>query len=291
VVETAGSASAPARGADGFLRSVLPIQVGAMTAVDLRDVRWVSPTAMVAIAALAHRCQRAGGRFVVHGPVRTDPATYAARMRLGEVLSSLGADHDLPVVSARDQRANLLEVLPVRSDADADRLAALVYGKLRRRDRRLASALHRSIGEVGANVADHAGTIGFVAAQTMPRRNELTLAVADSGVGLLHTLAGRGARDHAQAIEYAVAPAVSRFDDPDRGLGLPRTLEVVRELSGSLYIATGDASVRHGPHRRRFLRSDLAFPGTVVEARIPLSGTTSTGGSVPERAGDATRPE
>jgi hypothetical protein len=285
VVESAGSRPPPVRGADRFLRTVLPVRQGGAAAVDLRDVRWVTPTAMVAIAALAHRSQRAGAPFVVHAPMRTDPATYAARMRLGEVLDSLGADHDLPVVSARDQRENLLEVLPVRSDADADRLAALVYGKLRRRDRQLASALHRSIGEVGANVADHAGTMGFVAAQTMPRRDELTLAVADSGVGLLHTLVRRGARDHTHAIELAIAPAVSQFDDPDRGLGLPSTLEAVRELAGTLYIATGDASVRHGPRRRTFLRSDVPFPGTVVEARIPL------GDSTPNRRDGVGRPE
>jgi hypothetical protein len=206
-------------------------------------------------------------------------------MRLGDVLESLDARHDLPVVSARDQRGNLLEVLPVNSDADADRLAALVYGKLRRRDRQLASALHRSIGEVGANVADHAGTVGFVAAQTMPRRHELTLAVADSGVGLLHTLARRGARDHTHAIELAITPAVSQFDDPDRGLGLPSTLEAVRGLAGTLYIATGDASVRHGSRRRTFLRSEVPFPGTVVEARIPL------GDSAPDRNDRAGPPE
>jgi hypothetical protein len=258
--------------ADRFLRSVLPHDDGNTSSVDLRDFRWVTPTAMVAIAALAHRSVRDGNRFVVHAPARRDPAAYAARMRLGEVLSSLGSEHDLPEVSARDQRANLLEVLPMRSEADAEQLAALVYGKVCRRDRRLAAALHRSIGEVGANVADHAGTVGFVAAQTMPRRDELILAVADSGVGLRHTLARRGASNDAQAIELAVAAAVSRFDDPDRGLGLPTTPAAVRELEGSLYIASGAASVRHGPHRRRFLSSDTAYQGTVVEARIPLAG-------------------
>jgi hypothetical protein len=231
---------------------------------------------MVTIAALAHRSARDGNRFVVRAPTRRDPAAYAARMRLGEVLTSLGAEHDLPSVSARDQRSNLLEVLPMDTEADAERLAALVYGKVHRRDPRLAVALHRSIGEVGANVADHAGTVGFVAAQTMPRRDELILAVADSGVGLRHTLARRGAGDDAQAIELAVAAAVSQFDDPDRGLGLPTTLAAVRELDGSLYIASGAASVRHGPHRRRFLRSERAYQGTVVEARIPL-GTDRAG--------------
>lgn len=192
-------------------------------------------------------------------------------MHLGDVLGSLGAEHDLPVVRARDQRHNLLEVRPVGTDAEAERLASLVYRKVRPRDRRLAGVLHRSIGELGANVADHAGSVGFVAAQTMPRREELVLAVADSGMGLLRTLTRRGATDHRRAIELAIAPAVSEFDDPARGSGLPATLEAVRELDGSLYLATGDASVRHGPQRRTIRRSETPYQGTVVEVRIPLA--------------------
>ncbi len=261
----------PTRLLDTFLLSVMPRPDSATMTVDLRELRWVSPTAVVAIAALAHQRVRCGGSFALRAPVREDPASYVARMRLGGLLDSLGAEHDLPTVAERDQRANLLEVTQVRSDSDADSLAALVFGKLRRRDRTLATALHRSVGEIGANVADHARAVGFVAAQTMPRRDELTLAVADCGVGLLHTLAHRGAADDAQAIDLAVLPSVSRFDDPDRGLGLPTTLEAVRALSGSLYIASGSASVRHEPRRRRFQYAARPFPGTIVEARVPLA--------------------
>ena len=261
----------PVRAIDRFLHSVTPRQEGSGAAVDLRDFRWVTPTAMVAIAAVAQRCRHTGARFVVHAPLRTDPATYTARMGLGDVLRSLGAEHDLPAVTARDQRANLLEVRPVRTDADADQLASLVYGKVRRRDPGLAGALHHSLGELGANVADHAGSVGFVAAQTMPRRDELVLAVADSGAGLLQTLAHRGANDHLHALELAVAPAISEFDDPARGSGLATTLDAVRELDGSVYLATGDASVRHGPHRRTTRRAEAPYHGTVVEVRIPLT--------------------
>ena len=247
-----------------------PTRNGPVLTSDLSRAEWVSPTTMVALAAQAHRARDAGEAFVVRGPVRPDPASYAARMRLGAVLRSLGATHDLPATIERDQRANLVELTAIRTGEDADRLAALVFHKLERHDPELASALHRSIGEVGQNVPEHADAVGYLAAQTMPRRNELLVAVADAGVGLLHTLARRGAADHATAVALATEPAVSEFDGPTRGAGLPTTLRLIRQVKGSVYIASGDAAVRHRPRGVQRMRCDWAYPGTIVEARIPL---------------------
>ena len=199
------------------LACVRPSRAGTTLTSDLRHAEWVTPTTMVAVAAQAHRAREAGESFVVRAPVRPDPASYAARMHLGAVLHGLGATHDLPAVAERDQRGNLVELTAIRTGADADRLAELVYHKLVRHDPELASALHRSIGEVGQNVPEHAAAVGYLAAQRMPRRNELLVAVADAGVGLLRTLAHRGAVDHAEAVALATEPAVSEFDGPTRG--------------------------------------------------------------------------
>lgn len=237
---------------------------------DLRAAEWVTPTTMTALAALAHRAGRAGEPFAVRAPVRPNPASYAARMRLGAVLDRLGAAHDLPSVVERDQRANLVELTVIETPRDVSRLADLVFRKLRGHDPQLAAALHRSLGELGQNVPEHAATVGFVAAQTLSRRQELLVAVADAGRGLLATLARRGAADHAAAVALATEPDVSEFDEPTRGAGLPTTLRTVREVGGSVYLASGDAAVRH--RRRGVLRTraDWAYPGTLVEVRIPL---------------------
>lgn len=259
-----------ARAADGLLaRLRLERHAGTVT-VDLRTLDWVPPSIMVATAAQAHRAGIAGDRFMVLGPSRREPAEYAARMRLGQVLTDLGAEHDLPTVRERDQREHLVELAAIDGEAAADRLAALVYRKLRPTDRELARALHKSVGEIGENVADHAGTVGFMAAQTLPRRHELLLAVGDAGVGMLATLAHRGASDHENAIELAIRDDVSRYDEPDRGGGLPTALRLIGGESGNVYIATGTASIRHFPTTRRYLHCDLPYQGTIVEARIPL---------------------
>jgi hypothetical protein len=265
----------PARALDPLLERVRPAPTEGGLTVDLGDLDWVTPTTMVAVAAQAQRAAAAGQPFAVRAPRGTEPASYAARMRLGRVLTSLGAAHDLPAGRERDQRDNLVELTAITTESDAARLAALVFAKLDPHDPDLARALHRSIGEVGVNVPDHAGAIGFMAAQTMPRRRSLLVAVADAGIGLLATLAARGARDHEEAIEYATRPAVSQYDDPTRGGGLPTTLRLIGDVGGSVYIASGTASIRHHARTRRFLRADLAYPGTIVEARIPLAAHPS----------------
>jgi hypothetical protein len=249
----------PARDADGVLR------------VDLHDLRWMPPSAMVATAAQAHRAQLDGVRFALRGPADPEPAHYAARMRLGRVLSELEAAHDLPPARAHDREEDLIEVMSLDSPGTVDRLARLVYRKVLPRGKELAVALHRSVGEVGENVMDHSGTIGYLAAQTLPRRRELLIAIADAGVGMLATLTHRGVVTHEDAIALATREQVSRLDEPDRGRGLPSALHLIGGQSGSLYIASGTAAIRHFPTTRRYLHTDQGFDGTIVEARIPLA--------------------
>lgn len=239
--------------------------------LDLRTVDWVRPAVMVGVAALAHRASGVGAPLEVRAPTDREPASYAARMRLGRVLSEFGVAHDLPSSRERDQREHLIEVTLIDGDAAADRLAALVYRKLRPLDVELARAMHGSVGEIGANAPEHSGTVGFMAAQTLPRRNELLLAVGDAGVGIRATLANRGATDDESAIELATREHVSEFDEPDRGAGLPASIRLVTGQRGSLYIATGTSSIRHFGRTRRYLSSPHAYAGTLVEIRIPLS--------------------
>jgi hypothetical protein len=255
------------RAADDLLAQLHP-EAGVL---DLRAVDWVRPAVMVGVAALAHRADGEGRALELRAPTRPEPAGYAARMRLGHVLADFGVQHDLPESRERDQREHLIEVAVIDGDPAAARLAELVFRKLEPVDVALARALHGSVAEIGANAPEHSGTVGFMAAQTLPRRNELLLAVGDAGVGIRATLAHRGAADDEGAIELATRERVSRFDEPDRGTGLPSAIRLVTGQRGSLYIATGTASIRHFGTTRRYLGAAQPYPGTILEVRIPLS--------------------
>ncbi|WP_375487870.1 hypothetical protein [uncultured Jatrophihabitans sp.] len=263
----------PTRPVDTLLRLLDPRHRDGGLCLDLRTIDWMPPAAMVAVAAQAHRARQHDQQLTVLAPTSGEAANYAARMRLGHVLAGLGARHDFPGADRGpgDASAHLIEVTAIEGSTAVDRLARLVFDKLADTDRALAAALHGSVGEIAENVPDHARTVGFMAAQTLPRRNELLLAVGDAGVGMRATLARRGARTHEHAIELATREDVSRYDEPDRGRGLPRALRLVAGQRGSVYIASGTASIRHFPSTRRYLQTTHGYHGTIVEARIPLS--------------------
>lgn len=253
-----------------MLARLRPVPVDGRLRVDLDNLDWVPPAIMVATAALAHRSRTDGIGFELTGPARPDTAHYVARMRLGHVLADLDAGHNLPDVREHDRQEDLIEVTGMDSASAVERLARMVFRKLRPRGLELAGALHRSVAEIGENVMDHSGTIGYLAAQTLPRRRQLLIAIADAGVGMRTTLAHRGAATDEDAITLATQEHVSRYDEPDRGRGLPSALGLIAREAGSLYIASGTAAIRHFPTTRRYLAADDGFAGTIVEARIPL---------------------
>jgi hypothetical protein len=235
--------------------------------VDLRDVRWVDPVHLVSVAAEAEAAHRSGLAFRLHGPSAPDRARYAARMRLGDVVASLGGTHDLPAVTSTDRSEHLVEVARLRTSVDVVELAALVHNRVAELDAELAHALHQGVAEIGQNVCDHAQSVGFVAAQTIPRRGELRFAGADPGVGLQATLRGHGADSDQRAIDLALH-GVSRLGH--RGTGLPDTVRAVTRLGGYFYLASGVASVMLT--RSRHASSEgPGFAGTLVEGRVPTA--------------------
>lgn len=252
------------------LHRLVPRTRGDGHVIDLTWLEWIDPAHLAAAAALAHGCARAGTAVTVAGPVEPELRSYAARMRLGQVLTGLGVGHDLPVVPERDRRGDLLEVRAVGTEADACALAELLADKVRPDSPTASAALYACVAEVALNVAEHAGAVGYLAAQTIPRTGTIRFAVADAGRGMLSTLAPRGARSHRQALRWALSGR-SRFADPDRGTGLPTTRRELLRLRGSLYIASGAASVLVVDGGEQVGRIRPAYGGTLVQGslRIP----------------------
>lgn len=251
--------------------------------VDLRDVAWVDPVHLVTVAAVAEAAHRDGLSFRLRGPAAADRARYAARMRLGDVVTRLGGEHDLPDVALRDRSDRLVEVARLGTPGDVRQLAALVHDRVAELDVTLAGALFEGVAEMGENVVDHARSVGYVAAQTIPRRGELRFAVADPGVGLLATLAGRGATSDRRAIELALS-GVSRTGR--RGTGIPQTVRAVTSLGGYFYLASGAAATMV-TQKRSAHSGGARFSGTIVEGRVPTRGTMGhdAGGGQHDRDG------
>lgn len=238
--------------------------------IDLTTVQWLTPGLLVGVAAQAQRVRAGGVTLRVEAPRDRDCADYAARMRLGLVLERLGVAHDLPTVTENDLSDRLIELTPFADASEIAPLAELVHAKTAPRDLDAANTIFQSLSELASNVADHAQAPGFALAQTMRTRDELRFAVADSGVGLLGSLAARGAVDSADAILRALG-GVSRLDEPERGNGLRRIVQTIVGLAGEASLASGDAwHTAEGPSVRRGA-AEPAYRGVIFEARIPIS--------------------
>ncbi len=235
--------------------------------LDLTALRWLDPLHLVGVATHALLAQRAGSRLLLTG-LPENQAYYAARMHLGQIIELFGGEHDLPEVNERDLHDSLLEIHPLRSPRDVERLSELVYLRVAEHNEAAARALHLAIGEVGSNVCQHARSVGFMAAQTLADRGVLRFAVADAGVGLRATLAPLGAADDQQAVRLALSGERHRRE-PGRGYGLPSTVRIITELEGELLLASGLAATRVDPAGGMERRLDVAFTGTIFEGAVP----------------------
>jgi hypothetical protein len=239
--------------------------------LDLSGLSWLDPLHLVGAAAIAQLAAAGSCRLRLSG-LRGNPAGYASRMHLGAIVEHFGGSHDLPVSRREiDRSDSLLEVTELATSGDVRQLSALVYDRVAGHDADIAHALHTALAEIGANVCEHSGTVGFMAAQTLPSQGVLRFAVADAGAGLLGTLGGQGAEDDRMAITMALS-GTSRKQGPGRGTGLPTAVSVVSRLGGEVLLATGSALATANARGRRHTELPNRFVGTMFEGWVPVSG-------------------
>jgi hypothetical protein len=241
--------------------------------IDLRDAQSVEPLGLVEIAARAEYHRRRGQAVRVLAPRDPNVADYLARMRLGWALSELGAEHNLPYVRAGDRAGQLLELTYFEGTARSDELAALVYHRVAADSPASARALYTSLSEVGQNVPEHAEVPGGWAAARVTRRPaQVWFAVGDCGIGMRRSLAARGARTDAEALEMAMDLGFSRFEAAGHGNGLTETCRLVTARHGRVYMVSGPAGRLVTPRSRRSSDPPAAFPGTLLQGSLPSRG-------------------
>jgi hypothetical protein len=237
--------------------------------LDLSDVSWFDPALLAGAAALCYENSGARSGFRVLAPRLPSVARYAARLRLGVLLDDLGVAHDFPQVREQPLADQLLELSVVDDAPRVRQLTRLVRDSVVGHDRPLADALFDCLGELGENIGEHSGTIGFAVAQTFPSQGFVRFAVADAGAGLLATLRARGARTDEDATLMALA-GTSRRVEGLGGWGLPHVLDLVTRLNGYLFVATGRVSVVATSRAVRAVPTS-PFVGTVLEGSIPVA--------------------
>lgn len=238
--------------------------------LDLHAARWIEPIGLVAVAALAEQARASGRGVRLLRPARAELAHYLARMRLGAVLDRLEVPHDLPRVAVRDAGLRLVELRRFDGPAEPDLIAALLFRRTRERPE-LASALHRCVAEIAANVPEHSGrTWGYVAAQTTAGDARVQFAVGDAGRGVAEGFRPALDVDDGQALSLALQQGVSRTGLPGHGRGLRTARGLVTGLGGSLHMLSGRAFRTAHPRTSVTRTMPHGWSGTLLQGSFPV---------------------
>jgi hypothetical protein len=279
--------------------------------LDARHVRWVSPYGILGLLATgAASLERSGERPLLQPPENKDVASYLARIRFYEVAHEI-FDFEAHVRKrAVGESEKLLEITPVRSHQDVhdvvDRVrdrAAVIMGNRLGYPPRAVLDFSVILSEVCQNVVEHAGSDGWVSAQTYNWKRRLgrqvvVIAVMDVGMGFRGSLA----REHAQrfgdrwsdvtALEAAFVHGVSRYRDPGRGQGLRGIRKQASRWNGLVTIRSGTAQIAELPdwgEGEPMIGGLPDFPGAQIQVVLPqfvAPGGSRPGGSHKGGRGD-----
>jgi anti-sigma regulatory factor (Ser/Thr protein kinase) len=152
---------------------------------------------------------------------------------------------------ARFQKGNLvLQRLPTQPNDNNWTALKMEFMKTLRSNgfsNTLSSRVTGALAELTNNVWDHSertdtGLLGF-----QVQNRKFTIVIADLGIGILESLRRNplhsSIRTHSAAIEKALVPGVSRFEDISRGTGFIDFLSVVTDLHGKARLRTGNIAL------------------------------------------------
>lgn len=251
--------------------------------IDISDVNFLTPAAIVAILARCHRWKREGKSLFLSGMKTCKGLRYLQRI---DFLKHLGIEE--PENFQRHNAAG--RFVPVQTlnfaSGDVNQIASditrCVLPDVDFEDD-VFRALQYAAGELLSNAKYHSGGRAFVCAQYFPERSCVRIAVGDDGIGIresfLNTTRESEARTPDTAIRLALLPQVSSAllrpninpyaSQNHRGVGLSITRILAREANGQLSIATenGWFDEENGTECPRPY-PPIFFPGTLVALRL-----------------------
>lgn len=282
------------RSFDQFARSFespLP-KGGERLLFDAHGVKFADPFGLIGLLVAGQAVLEAGHeRPLFTVPANKNVLSYWARLGFFEFAGELFELHGkVPKRAPSGPSDVLLEITPVREVNDVhavvgavqERSASILAHELNL-ESQATMGFTMALSEACQNIVEHAGTSGWVSAQTYNWRKTLgrkvvVIAVADAGVGFRKSLeptqASRfGDRWSDQAaLESALFHGTSRFRDPGRGQGLQGIKRYLGRWSGKLGVRSGTARIAIVPdwdHDKPLVDGLPEFPGSQISMIIP----------------------
>ncbi len=231
--------------------------------LDARATEWASPFGLVSLLCAGQTLlQRHGTRPLLTVPVDRDVTHYWTRAGFFQEAEALFEIHGaVPKIKPAPESNVLLEVTAVRVAGDVhkvvdriqDRAAAILTADLGL-EAKATIGFGMALSEACQNIVEHAGAVGWVAAQTYAWKRRLgrrvaVIAVGDAGVGFRRSLEATQARRFGErwgdgtALEAALIQGVSRFRDPGRGQGFRGIRRFLDHWDGKISIRSGTARI------------------------------------------------
>ncbi len=240
------------------------------------SMSFATPGEICGLRALVDYAADRADTVIFDCPASAHVPGYLARMNFYTALPpNVVLSREAPPLRRRDRRTKLIELVRIRTPEDVERLMERVHQVA---DAHLGTGLAAvacatALGEVTANVLDHAGTPdGALVAAQRYKTTGLELAVIDLGAGIPTTLARnpahRGLPD-IDALQRSLKDGVSGIEEPGRGSGLADLVKAVgRAGTASLRLGSGRGQLTmgwiNGHQRRNRMVPGVAVPGTWI---------------------------
>ena len=280
------------RALDGFAAGFTEWPPAERVLLDARATTWASPYGLTALLTAGQALVEQGAsKPRLAAPDAEDTRFYWARAGffhhaveyfdlIGKIPKrGIDTPGDLLVPVTAIRRAEDVIGVVDRVQEGATRILTTELGL----EAKVALGFAMALSESCQNIVEHAGTGGWVAAQTYHWRRRLgrkvvVIAVSDAGVGFRRSLEATEAKKvgdrwgDGAALESALLHAVSRFRETGRGQGLAGIKRYLLRWRGKISIRSGTARVSVLPEwdddvpvaeHLRF------FPGSQVQIIIP----------------------
>jgi anti-sigma regulatory factor (Ser/Thr protein kinase) len=264
---------------------------------DARQAQWFSPYGLVGLLTAGQALADAGApKPLFTAPQSDDVTRYLARVGFFTHAEALFEIHGRVPRAASGATDALLDIRAIRAMDDvhdavrgiSDNAARILVEQLGIKAAETFK-FGMALSEACQNIVEHAGSGGWVAAQSYLWRRRLgrrvvVIAVSDSGVGFRRSLEASHVRQYGDrwgdgaAIEAALIQNVSRFRDPGRGQGLAFIKRFIQQWNGKIAIRSGTARLSIVPDWDDDdpLAEHLPyFPGAQVQITIPAPGAAA----------------
>jgi hypothetical protein len=241
--------------------------------VDLTDVTFIAPFALMYLGMFLRHFNSRGKRFSVRIPHDEGVLDYLARQQFWERFNFnaevVAHEHTRwrPTLTSLNDIVDLDRSVPNLAEDLAYRVGQVVAANAQALP---VVTIEEVVAELVQNFIDHAGKqLAAFMVQYYPKIRTFSIAIGDCGQGIRSRLSSKPMyaylrkRPHREAVMAAFQYGVST--KPQGGAGFSTIIEGVELLEGELRLATGDEYVIASRGKRRAGPMGFSLPGVQIE--------------------------